>query len=155
MQTQTKKIETKEQIKKDIYNDCIISFKTSFKKDEDDFINLQVTINGELKKILSKLIVNGDAVNFNYCDIEYKRHKVKSFVYTDLSSYSSSRDFLFCVDLLKYKKIEIRVVNSSSLYDLTHNLKSNAKKVIETFYNLKKSSETYRIKIEKYDNEND
>jgi len=134
-------------------------FKTSFKKNESDFIYLNIRISESFQKVLKEVTIN-EKVNFTHNlhndyantysndgaradfqrDKELTRFKVKAWAFSCLSN--SFRDYLFNEDLIKKGEVILKFSNCEHLEHILNGIRielKNAVEVIKKYSSLKMS----------------
>ena len=129
-------------------------FKTSFKKNESDFIYLNIRISESFQKVLKEVTIN-EKMTFNHysadrynsveagdygCAISLKRFKVKGWAFSCLSN--SFRDYLFNEDLIKKGGVILKFSNCEHLEYILNGIRielKNAVEVIKKYSSLKMS----------------
>lgn len=127
-----------------------IDFYTKFNHRESDRVFLVLECNPELKALLNKAIVEKSEIDFkhylgydendNTVYSEYKRFKVKTWIYSGL--FQRSREFLFIKEFVENGKIAIPFLDKSILDEFLSDVKANIKNLVETiekYTNLKVS----------------
>jgi len=125
-------------------------FKTSFEKNESDFIYLNIRISESFQKVLKEVIIN-EKITFNHyfadrynsaevLQNELKRFKVKGWAFSCLSN--SFRDYLFNEDLIKKGEVILKFSNCEHLEYILNGIRielKNAVEVIKKYSSLKMS----------------
>ena len=126
-------------------------FKTTFKKEESEFIFLNISISKDLQKLLKSIVVLEENKNFEYNSGEeyenYTRYLVKTWVYSSL--YSRNREFLFEKNLIDKNELSIKIAEVGKIDTLIADFKECFRRLIEVVLKYSKIDVSVNFNIEK------
>lgn len=130
-------------------------FRKYFDKDSGDYVNLDIDLGDDLKKLL-KSITTADKVDWEMAvgtDEEgnskretYKRYRVKRVIYS--SFVTDSKDVLFICDLVDKGKVTLKFYETQRLDKVLENTKENIKRLIEVVLKYDEISQEVNYNID-------
>lgn len=108
-------------------------FKTSFDKENNDYIFLNISLSEDLRRLIKGVIVEDEKTIFSYYngseDNSYTRYLVKKWVYGAL--YGGYRDFLFEKKLIDKNELKVKILEVKQIDSLISDFKENFRRLIE------------------------